>query len=115
MIATETALTYGQPWLQELKQVLAENINYLIAYFAEHAPKIKVMKPEGSYLVWIDFSAYGLSHEALQKLLRDQAKVILNDGTSFGIEGKGHARFNVAAPLDHVKLAVERIAAVLPQ
>ena len=108
MIATETALTYGQPWLQELKQVLAENINYLIAYFAEHAPKIKVMKPEGSYLVWIDFSAYGLSHDALQKLLRDQAKVILNDGT-------GHARFNVAAPLDHVKLAVERIAAVLPQ
>ncbi|QIW50955.1 MalY/PatB family protein [Lactococcus raffinolactis] len=115
LIATETALTYGQPWLQELKQVLAENINYLIAYFAEHAPKIKVMKPEGSYLVWIDFSAYGLSHDALQKLLRDQAKVILNDGTSFGIEGKGHARFNVAAPLDHVKLAVERIAAVLPQ
>ena len=115
LIATETALTYGQPWLQELKQVLEENINYLIAYFAEHAPKIKVMKPEGSYLVWLDFSAYGLSHDALQKLLRDQAKVILNDGTSFGLEGKGHARFNVATPLDHVKLAVERIAAVLPK
>ncbi|GAB2022530.1 pyridoxal phosphate-dependent aminotransferase [Pseudolactococcus yaeyamensis] len=115
LITTETALTYGQPWLQELKQVLEENINYLIAYFAEHAPKVKVMKPEGSYLVWLDFSAYGLSHNALQQLLREQAKVILNDGINFGNEGKGHARFNVAAPLDQVKLAVQRIAEVLPK
>lgn len=115
LIATETALTYGQPWLEELKQVLEENITYLIDYFAEHAPGIKVMKPEGSYLVWLDFSAYDLSHDALQQRLRDQAKVILNDGTSFGIEGKNHARFNVAAPIDHVKLAAQRIADVLPE
>ena len=115
LIATETALTYGQPWLEELKQVLEENITCLVDYFAEHAPGIKVMKPEGSYLVWLDFSAYDLSHDTLQQRLRDQAKVILNDGTSFGIEGKNHARFNVAAPIDHVKLAAQRIAAVLPK
>lgn len=115
MIATETALTYGGPWLQALKPVLEENINFLFDYFATYAPEIKVMKPEGTYLVWLDFSAYGFSDTELQKILHDQAKVILNPGIHFGVEGTGHARFNVAAPLETVKIAAQRILAVLPQ
>lgn len=115
MIATETALTTGEPWLQALRPVLEENINFLVDYFAKNAPCLKVMKPEGTYLVWLDFSAYGLSDQQLQEILHDQAKVILNPGINFGAEGSGHARFNVAAPLDSVKIAVQRIAAVLPK
>ncbi|GFH42369.1 cysteine desulfhydrase [Lactococcus hodotermopsidis] len=115
LIATETAYTYGKEWLAELKQVLAENINFLVAYFAEHAPRVRVMRPEGTYLVWLDFSDYGFSDDELQTLWHDKAKVILNSGVSFGAEGKGHARFNVAAPFAQVKEAVERLVAVLPR
>lgn len=114
MLATETALRYGKPWLVELKKVLEENVTFLVTYFAQNAPRVKVMKPEGTYLIWLDFSDYGLSDDALYTLFREEAKVILNNGTSFGVEGKGHVRFNVAAPLAHVKQAVERIVAVLP-
>ncbi|MDR1606116.1 MAG: pyridoxal phosphate-dependent aminotransferase [Streptococcaceae bacterium] len=115
MLATEVALTSGEPWLKELKQVLETNINFLVEYLAKHAPRVKVMKPEGSYLVWLDFRDYGLSDEALHQLLHDQAKVILNAGASFGPEGKGHARFNTAAPFELIKLAAERIVSVLPE
>lgn len=114
MLATETALQYGKPWLVELKKVLQENITFLITYFEQHAPRVKVMRPEGSYLIWLDFSEYGLADDVLYALFRDKAKVILNNGTNFGVEGKGHVRFNVAAPLEYVKQAVQRIVAVLP-
>ncbi|MCJ1977638.1 MalY/PatB family protein [Lactococcus paracarnosus] len=115
MLATETALTYGAPWLAALKPVLEENLAFLTDYFASKAPRIKVMQPEGGYLVWLDFSDYGLEDQNLHHLLKADAKVILNEGTNFGVEGVGHARLNIAAPLDHVKLAAERIAAVLPK
>ena len=115
MLATETALTYGAPWLATLKPVLEENLAFLTDYFASKAPRIKVMQPEGGYLVWLDFSDYGLEDQNLHHLLKADAKVILNEGTNFGVEGVGHARLNIAAPLDHVKLAAERIAAVLPK
>ena len=115
LLATETALTYGKPWLVELKKVLVDNLSYLVTYFEEHAPRVKVMQPEGTYLIWVDFSDYGLSDDILYGLFRDEAKVILNNGTSFGVEGKGHVRVNIAAPLEHVKQAVQRIVAVLPK
>ncbi|GFH40930.1 MalY/PatB family protein [Lactococcus insecticola] len=115
LIATEVAYRYGEQWLQELKTVLEANVNYVIDYFAEHAPRVTVMKPQGTYLVWLDFSDYGISDEELQLRLRTTAKVILNDGSSFGPEGVGHARLNIAAPFEHVKAATERIVACLPE
>ncbi len=110
-ITTETAFTYGKPWLEELKPVLEGNINYLVDRF-EAETKIAVMKPEGTYLVWLDFSAYGLTNQELQDKLINEAKVVLNDGFTFGKEGKLHARFNAAAPFDTVKEAVERVVAI---
>ncbi len=93
----------------------SDNLSYLVTYFEQHAPRVIVMKPEGTYLIWVDFSDYGLSDDVLYSLFRDEAKVILNNGTSFGVEGKGHVRVNIAAPLEHVKQAVQRIVAVLPK
>ncbi|MGX7047340.1 cysteine desulfhydrase [Lactococcus piscium] len=115
MLGTETALTSGAPWLAALKPVLEENLAFLTDYFASKAPRIKVMQPEGGYLVWLDFSDYGLEDKDLHHLLKADAKVTLNEGINFGAEGLGHARLNIAAPLEHVKLAVERIAAALPK
>ncbi|GGE29177.1 MalY/PatB family protein [Streptococcus himalayensis] len=112
-IATETAYRYGLPWLTALKDVLEQNINFAVDYFAQHAPKLKVMKPQGTYLIWLDFSAYEMSDEELHQGLHDVAKVILNRGRDFGKEGSCHARLNVAAPEPLVQEICQRIAQFL--
>ena len=109
LITMEVALRSGKPWLEELKTVLEENINYTVDYLENHT-KIKVMKPEGTYLIWLDFSAYGLSNEAIQEKLLTEAKVVLNNGLAFGTEGKYFARFNAATTFDTVKEGCRRIA-----
>lgn len=111
LIATEAALTKGKAWLEELKTVLEENIDYTIQYLTKNT-NIRVMKPEGTYLIWLDFSAYGLTNEEVQEKLTKEAKVVLNDGSTFGREGNCHARFNTAAPFKTVQEACHRIARV---
>ncbi|MGT2911233.1 MalY/PatB family protein [Streptococcus cameli] len=111
LISTEVALRTGKPWLEELKTVLEKNIQYAVDYLEQNS-QIKVMKPEGTYLIWLDFSAYGLSHNEVHDKLLKEAKVVLNDGIAFGKEGKLHARLNVATPLETVQEACKRIVAV---
>ncbi|AYG00972.1 MalY/PatB family protein [Lactococcus allomyrinae] len=108
MMTTQAALTNGAEWLSELKEVLENNINYILSVLTEKT-KIKVMKPQGTYLIWLDFSEYSLTEAELQEKLHNQAKVILNKGNSFGIEGTLHARLNAAAPFEIIKEATERI------
>ncbi|WEV61347.1 pyridoxal phosphate-dependent aminotransferase [Streptococcaceae bacterium ESL0729] len=112
-LATEAAYTHGKAWLEELKKVLEENITYLIDYLSKHASKLKVMKPQGTYLLWLDFSAYKLDDKELNRLLKEEAKLILNPGLTFGKEGKLHARMNVATSLENIKLACTRLAHML--
>lgn len=107
-LATEAAYRYGKDWLEELKKVLENHINYVVDVF-EKETKIKVMKPQGTYLIWLDFSAYNISDEELRKLLRDEAKVILNRGLDFGEEGALHARLNVAMPKTLLEEVCQRI------
>ena len=109
-LATETAYRYGKDWLGELKEVIENHINYVVDLFGKKT-KIKVMKPQGTYLVWLDFSAYGLSEEDLQRLLKEEAKVILNRGLDFGQEGPLHARLNVAMPTSILEEVCQRIIA----
>lgn len=107
-LATEAAYRYGKDWLEELKEVLENHINFVVDVF-EKETKIKVMKPQGTYLIWLDFSAYNISDEELRKLLRDEAKVILNRGLDFGEEGTLHARLNVAMPKTLLEQVCQRI------
>lgn len=111
MITTEVAFTHGKAWLEELKNVVEKNINYLSDYLEENT-KIKVMKPEGTYLVWLDFSAYGIEQPQLDEKLQKEAKVVLNDGAHFGNEGKYFARLNAATPFETIVEASRRIASV---
>ncbi|MFC3932656.1 MalY/PatB family protein [Streptococcus dentapri] len=111
LITTYTAFRQGKPWLIELKTILEANINLLVDYLTQHT-KIKVMKPEGTYLVWLDFSAYNLSDEELHYKIKEEAKLILNVGSTFGQEGVGHARINVATPQKVLQEACERLAKV---
>lgn len=107
-LATETAYRYGENWLAELKELIEKHINYVVDLFGEKT-KIKVMKPQGTYLIWLDFSAYDISDEELKGLLRDEAKVILNRGLDFGEEGALHARLNVAMPTSVLEEVCQRI------
>ena len=109
-LATETAYRYGEDWLAELKELIEKHINYVVDLF-EKETKIKVMKPQGTYLIWLDFSAYDLTDEKLQELLRNEAKVILNRGLDFGEEGSLHARLNVAMPTSVLEEVCQRIIA----
>ena len=109
-LATEAAYRYGEDWLTELKELIEKHINYVVDVFGKET-KIKVMKPQGTYLIWLDFSAYDISDEELRKLLRDEAKVILNRGLDFGEEGALHARLNVAMPTSILEEVCQRIIA----
>ena len=109
-LATETAYRYGEDWLAELKELIEKHINYVVDLFGKET-KIKVMKPQGTYLIWLDFSDYDISDEELRKLLRDEAKVILNRGLDFGGEGALHARLNVAMPTSVLEEVCQRIIA----
>ena len=109
-LATEVAYRYGEDWLTELKELIEKHIDYVVDLFGKET-KIKVMKPQGTYLIWLDFSAYDISDEELRKLLRDEAKVILNRGLDFGEEGALHARLNVAMPTSILEEVCQRIIA----
>ena len=107
-LATEAAYRYGEDWLTELKELIEKHINYVVDVFGKET-KIKVMKPQGTYLIWLDFSAYDISDEELRRLLRDEAKVILNPGLDYGEEGSLHARLNVAMPTSILEEVCQRI------
>ena len=107
-LTTEAAYRYGKDWLEELKQVFEDHINYVVDLFGKET-KIKVMKPQGTYLIWLDFSAYDLTDDRLQELLKNEAKVILNRGLDFGEEGTLHARLNVAMPKSVLEEVCQRI------
>ena len=109
-LATETAYRYGEDWLTELKELIEKHINYVVDLFGKET-KIKVMKPQGTYLIWLDFSAYDINDDELRRLLREEAKVILNRGLDFGEEGALHARLNVAMPTSILEEVCQRIIA----
>lgn len=107
-LATEASYRYGKDWLGELKEVIEDHINYVVDVLGNET-KIKVMKPQGTYLIWLDFSAYDLTDDRLQELLKNEAKVILNRGLDFGEEGALHARLNVAMPKTLLEEVCQRI------
>lgn len=110
--ALEAAYTFGDEWLSQLLKYLESNYNYLEEFFSKNMPKVKVMKPEATYLIWMDFSAYGFSDEELnQKLI--EAGVGLNRGVQFGKQGSGYMRINIGCPLSTLKEALSRIQKAL--
>lgn len=107
LLATEVALTKGKDWLDQLKGVLETNVQLVVDKLADS--QIKVMRPEGTYLLWLDFSETGLSHQVIAERLAQEAKLQLNDGLTFGPEGKYHFRLNVASPTSLIEEALVRL------
>lgn len=106
-IAMEAAYTHGDEWLNQLLQYLWENYLLLEDFFKTRLPKVKVMKPEATYLIWLDFTEYGMKNEELMKFTIENAKVGLNDGGRFGTGGDGWLRINIGCPRSILVEALE--------
>jgi cystathionine beta-lyase len=108
-VALETAYTHGDEWLDELLDYLWENYLLLESYFATHLPMVKVMRPEATYLIWLDFSAYGMKDAELMKFAVEKAGVGLNNGGKFGSGGDGWQRLNIGCPRSTLEEALKRL------
>ena len=95
MTATEAAFTQGEEWRQQMLAHIEGNIDYVDAFLKEHIPAVRLIKPQASFLAWLDFSALGLEHSALIDMLVNDAHLAMNDGAMFGTGGKQHTRLNV--------------------
>lgn len=115
LAALEAAYRFGDEWLGQLLEYLQGNLDYLVKFFEEKLPEVKVIKPEGTYLVWLDFRKLGLTQKKLNELLVGKAKVGLEDGIIFGPEGKGFQRMNIACPRAVLREALERIDGAIRQ
>ena len=107
--ALEAAYRYGDEYLSQLLQYLKGNIDYVIKYVEDNIPKIKVIKPEGTYLLWVDMRGLGLSSEELNTFLIEEAGLGLNDGRMFGEGGGGFQRVNIGCPRKFVEEALIKL------
>ena len=103
------AYAKGDKWLDEVKQYIWENFQFVDAYLKEYMPKLKMTKPEATYLAWIDFSGVGLSGLKLRSFFRGKARVALDEGMVFGKSGENFARINVATDRTVVRECLDRI------
>ncbi|MFR3298924.1 MAG: MalY/PatB family protein [Fusobacterium sp.] len=109
LVGFEAAYNHGEEWLSELLVHLEGNAQYVADFVKERLPEIKTVKPEGTYLMWLDFNGLNIAPEEITDMLIKDAKVAMNDGASFGANGKGFARMNIACPRYMVEDAMARI------
>ena len=98
LAACQSAYENGGAWLNQLVDYLSGNLSLLRKFLEEEIPQIKMIEPEGTYLVWLDCKSLGISQKDLDELIINKAKLWLNSGTMFGEEGEGFQRMNIACP-----------------
>lgn len=104
------AYNEGEEWLEQLKEYIDGTMEWVVKFLAERMPKVKVRIPEGTYLMWMDFSGYGISPQEVHDRIYNKANVILEDGSMFGEEGIKYQRICIPSPRPIIKEAFERIA-----
>lgn len=112
IVAATAAYSEGGQWFDEVKAYIWENIQFAKSYIEERCKNVQVIVPEGSYLLWLDFSGTGLSDEEINNRILNKAKVWLDNGGMFGEEGKKFQRINCATPRTILEEALERICGV---
>ena len=122
-IATVAAFRKGEPWRSEMVAYVEENVCFVEAYCREHLPVIRPLRPQASFLVWLDCRGLGLTHEGLVDLFVNGARVAFNDGAVFSPGGDplyagpgsgcGYMRLNVGCPRSELREALDRISAVV--
>ncbi|NIA23611.1 MAG: cystathionine beta-lyase, partial [Proteobacteria bacterium] len=99
-------------WLDQLIEYLEDNLNYLTDYFEKFLPKIKVIVPDGTYLVWLNFRDTGYNADKINNFLKEKARIGLNDGRIYGPGGKGFERINIGCPRLMLEEGLGRIKSV---
>lgn len=108
-LGAEVAYTHGEQWLDEMVGYVEDNIDFAVNFVDRHIPGVRIIRPQASFLLWVDFRGLGLSQNELMDLLLDKAHIALNDGTMFGAQGIGFARLNVGTPRSVLATALEQI------
>ena len=111
--ALTAAYTDGAESLDALNGYLWENYLFLRDYFARHLPQFPVLPLEGTYLVWADCRAAGLSSDALTRRLLDEGRLHVNSGSMYGAAGEGFIRLNIACPRKLLAEGLDRLKRVL--
>lgn len=109
LVACRAAYAHGAQWLLELHTYLQDNLSYLRDFLAAELPQIRLIEPEGTYLVWLDCNALGLSGNELDDFMVQKARLWLDDGNMFGQGGEGFQRINIACPRTTLTLALTRL------
>lgn len=112
-VGTEAAYTYGEPWLNELLTYIEGNIEAVEQFMTAEMPQIKAVRPQASFLIWLDCRELGLPQDKLVDLFVNEAHLALNSGTMFGTQGEGFMRLNVAMPRAELLKALKSLAGVL--
>ena len=106
----------SEDWIDELNQYLCGNYTVLCDFIGKNLPQWKVCRLEGTYLVWVDISATGMTSQELCNRLLSEAKVWINPGTMYGPKtGEGYVRVNIATQRSRLLEALNRMAKALAQ
>lgn len=109
-ITAIAAYRYGEQWLEELKCYLQENIDLVETYLKEHCPQISMIRPQASYLIFLDCRKLQLNQDELERLFTEKIGIALNTGTMFGEEGKGFMRMNIGTQREQVLKCLKKIS-----
>ncbi len=109
LVACMSAYEKGYTWLDELKLYLRENIEFVDNFLKSNLKRIKLVKPEGTYLLWLDFRELNLNNEEIDNILLNKAKIWLDNGDMFGDLGKGYMRMNIALPRVKLEYAMKML------
>lgn len=108
-LAAQTAYEKGEEWLSQALEYIQKNIDFVDDYLKANIPQIQIMKPEASFLIWLDCREMNLSQSELENFFIQKAKLALNSGTMFGQEGEGFMRLNVGCPQITLEKALENL------
>jgi cystathionine beta-lyase len=109
LVACKAAYRYGAQWLEDLKSYLVSNLALVRDFLAQELPSVRLVEPEGTYLLWLDFRALDLPDKELNDLIVQKAGLWLNAGPMFGAGGEGFQRINIGCPAATLQKALERL------
>lgn len=109
-IATIAAYQKGEEWRKQMLAYVEDNVRFVEDYCREHIPGVRPLRPQASFLVWLNCRGLELSHDKLLELFIDKAHLALNDGEMFGPGGEGFMRLNVGTPRSVLRQALEQLA-----
>ena len=109
-LVVEAAYNECEDWLEEMIKYVKGNLEYLKTFIKQNLPLVKVIEPDGTYLLWLDFRDLGYNTKELTNIIKGKAKVALEDGFLFGKAGRGFQRINIACPRSILEEALTRIS-----